>query len=108
MVLMPGAHPVRRAPGEDHLAGHLEPEVAEPVGRPARILGEQGAVYRSDRRPHDEVRRQSDLGQRLEHPDLHGAEAGAAAKDERDWPGQLRESWLRRLWIWVCVHGRYG
>jgi hypothetical protein len=63
--------------------------VAEPVGRSARVLGEQGAVDRADRAADNQVRHQADLRQRLQHPDLDSAEAGTAAEHEGDRRGQL-------------------
>lgn len=77
VVPMPCAHPVHRASGEHRLAGDLHPEMAEPVGGPAGILGDQRAVDRSDRRPHHQVRAHARLRQGLQHADLDSAEAGA-------------------------------
>ena len=76
----------REVEGKDLRAAHPAPDLGEPMGRRGRLAtgGDVGAVDRPDRGSDDHVGRNSALVERLQHPRLDRAQAGAAGEHEPD------------------------
>jgi hypothetical protein len=70
------------------------------VGRSACVLREQCTLDRPNRRSHDEVWGESDLGKRLQHADLNCAEAqprrrARTRQDAAETAQAARKGWFR-------------
>ena len=90
-ALAQGAGLGEQAAGEHLLAGRARPGVRQPVGGAFRVAGDDGAVDRPDRRAHSQVGGDAVLSERLQHPDLDGAQAATATEHETDRPGQRHD-----------------
>jgi hypothetical protein len=89
--VLQGAGLGEQASGEDLLGGDTSPRVRQTVGGARGIEGDDSPVEAADGGASDEIGRDVVFGERLEHADLHGAEAGAATENEPEGPGEFGE-----------------